>query len=67
MKYRAMNKIEVIVYEELKGKNAGSDTIKMLVRVAIKASGIEFTEEEINGIMTELLYSLPFNPLEEVF
>lgn len=66
MKYRSMNKIEVIVYNELKDKNAGLDTIKMLVRVAIKASGVEFTEEETNEIMTELLYSLPFNPLDDV-
>ena len=71
MKYKAMNKVEAIVYNELKGKNAGSDTIKMLVRVAVETSrlvgDVDFTDEEINEMLTELFHSLPFNPLEDVF
>lgn len=64
-KRTSMIKIETIISDELKDKNASLETIKMLVRVAIAASGKEFTEEEATMIVKDLHYDLPFNPLGE--
>lgn len=62
-----MEKIKAIVYEELKDKNAGPDTIKLVLRVAFKASGLLLTEREKTQVYRELMLELPFNPLEKVF
>lgn len=62
-----MEKIINIVVEELKDKNAGFDTIKMCVRIAIKSSNIDFNEKETIYIVSECFNRLSFNPLEDVF
>ncbi len=61
-----MKKIADAVINELKGKNASMDLIKMCIRVAISASGFEITEKEFGEIFDMVILGCPFSPASPV-
>lgn len=60
-----MKQVIDAVVKELKGKNPGMDVCKMCLRIAMDASGLEFTQEEMNKLHDECLKGIGFNPLDE--
>lgn len=61
-----MKNIADAVIKELKDKNASMDVIKMCIRVAISASGIEITEKEFGEIFDTVILGCPFDPTSSV-
>ena len=60
-----MKQVIDAVIKELQGKNPGRDVIKMCLRVAMDASGFEFTHDEWNKLYDECALALAFDPLDE--
>lgn len=60
-----MKQVIDAVVKELKGKNPGMDVFKMCLRVAMDASGFEFTQEDWNKLYDECSKGIGFDPLDE--
>ena len=63
-----MRAISSFIINELQGKNASLDTIKMCVRIAMLASTSDPIERsEYKDIVWECMEGLPFDPMEPIY